>query len=59
MSEVAPEVLEALQRVAKEGRVSCTEARKLADDLKVPVQVVGEAADQLKIKIQSCELGCF
>lgn len=59
MSEVSPEVLEALQKVAKEGRISCTEARKLAGELKVPVRVVGEAADKLKVKINSCELGCF
>ncbi|TEB10757.1 hypothetical protein Psfp_04115 [Pelotomaculum sp. FP] len=59
MSEIASEVLEAVQRAAKDGRISCTEARKLAEELKVPVGVVGEAADELKVKIKACELGCF
>ncbi|TEB04579.1 hypothetical protein Psch_03339 [Pelotomaculum schinkii] len=59
MSEIASEVLEAVQRAAKDGRMSCTEARKLAEELKVPVGSVGEAADELKVKITSCELGCF
>lgn len=59
MSEIASEVLEAVKKTAKEGRISCTVARKLAEELKVPVRVVGEAADELKVKIKSCELGCF
>lgn len=59
MTEVAPEVLEALKKAARDGRISCTAARKLAEELKVPVRVVGEAADALKIKIKACELGCF
>lgn len=59
MSEIAAEVLEAVQRVAKDGRISCTAARKLAEELKVPVRVVGEAADTLKVRIKACELGCF
>jgi hypothetical protein len=59
MSEIAAEVLEAVQRAAKDGRISCTEARKLAEALKVPVRVVGEAADTLKVRIKACELGCF
>lgn len=59
MSEIAPVVLEAVKRTATEGRMSCTAARKLAEELKVPVRVVGEAADELKVKIKACELGCF
>lgn len=59
MSEIAPEVLEAVKKTAREGRISCTSARKLAAELKVPVRVVGDAADELKIKIKACELGCF
>lgn len=59
MAEVAPEVLEAVRKAAKDGRLSCTAARKLAQELEVPPRVVGEAADALKIKIKACELGCF
>lgn len=59
MSEIKPEILEAVKLAAKEGRLSCNQARKLAEELKVPVKVVGDAANELKIKIKACELGCF
>lgn len=59
MSEIKPEVLEAVRLAAKEGRLTCTQARKLAQELKVAPRVVGNAANELKIKIKSCELGCF
>lgn len=59
MVEVLPEVLESVKKAAKDGRISCTAARRLAEELKVPPRVVGEAADALKIKIKACELGCF
>jgi molybdopterin adenylyltransferase len=36
-----------------------TELRKIATEFNVPPQVVGEVANNLKIKIKSCELGCF
>jgi len=59
MLEIKPEVLEAVRLAAKEGKLTCTQARKLAQELKVAPGVVGNAADELKIKIKSCELGCF
>jgi len=48
-----------LQEVAGEGRISCTSARKLADECGVSVREIGKLCDELKIKIHSCELGCF
>jgi hypothetical protein len=59
MSEIKQEVLDAVNKAAKDERLTCTEARKLAEDLKVNPSVVGEAANELKIRIKSCELGCF
>lgn len=59
MAELTEEVLKAVQEASREGKITCTAARKLAEDLKVPYIVVGRAADELKIKIKSCELGCF
>lgn len=59
MSELKPEVLEAVEKAAVDGRITCAAARKVAAELKVPPKVVGEAANVLKIKITSCELGCF
>jgi len=57
--EVSKEILEAVEKASKEKRISCTEARRLAEELKVPPRLVGEAANKLKIKIIACELGCF
>ncbi|MFZ5873407.1 MAG: hypothetical protein ACOYW8_03205 [Bacillota bacterium] len=57
--EPGPEVMEAVRAAAPEGSISCALARKLAHDLGVPPQVIGRAADLLKIKVKNCELGCF
>lgn len=52
-------IKEALRIAAPDGRLSCKEAWQLADDLGVEKSDVGKAADELKIKIHSCQLGCF
>lgn len=59
MSEIKQEVLDAVKQAAKDGGITCTAARKLARDLNVAPGVIGKAANELKIKIKSCELGCF
>lgn len=59
MSDISNEVLEAVKKAATDNRLSCTMARKLAKELDVPVKMIGQAADRLKIKIAACELGCF
>ncbi len=48
-----------LRESSADGRISCPLARKIAKDLSVPFKEVGEAANELKIKITDCELGCF
>jgi len=48
-----------LKEAATHGRISCTMARRIASELNVPVRQVGDAANKLRIKITSCELGCF
>lgn len=59
MPNISQELAEALQKAAKDGRISCTAARKIAEEQGIPARSVGEAADALKIKITACELGCF
>ncbi len=44
---------------SQEGKLSCREAFKIAEELERPVKEVGEACNELKIKIVSCQLGCF
>ncbi len=52
-------IAEELQKRAKDGRIACGVALKLAQELGVSTQKVGETANQLKIKIINCSLGCF
>lgn len=41
------------------GRLPCAVAFGIAKKLKVAPRDVGDAANRLKIKISSCQLGCF
>lgn len=57
--EDAKRVQEALKSRAKDGRIACQQAFKLADELGVPPFRIGEAANVVKVKIKGCQLGCF
>jgi len=60
IEEHIPDRIKHLLKVkAVDGRISCTAARKIAEELKVPSGEVGKAANEMKIKIRNCELGCF
>ncbi len=59
--EVSQEVLDRVAEEAKkaDGRLPCLRAFALAEELDVPVRMIGEAANQTSVKIASCQLGCF
>ncbi len=59
LEDMDARIAEELQKRAKDGRIPCGAALKLAEELGVSAQKVGEAANQLKIKIINCSLGCF
>lgn len=59
MAKNIEEIKTAVQNAAKDGKLSCTAARKLAEELGVAPREIGQMADELKIKIYGCELGCF
>jgi len=59
LDKLTPEIKEAVMKVCKNNRLSCAAAHKLAAELGVPVRTIGNAADELKIKIVACQLGCF
>lgn len=44
---------------AADGKLSCSVARKIAEDLQISYKDVGDAANDLGIRIQNCQLGCF
>ncbi len=48
-----------LKQKATEGKISCEEAWQIAEDLGMEKQEVGKAADDLGLRIHSCQLGCF
>lgn len=48
-----------LKEKSNDGKITCSEAREIAEELKVPYIEVGKMANELKIKIRKCELGCF
>jgi len=59
MSKPTEEVLKKVKEASKNGRISCTAARELGKELNVPLRMIGDACNELKIKIYACELGCF
>ena len=56
---VKKKVQEEIKKKAVHGRLSCPAARKIAEMFSIPYKEVGRAADEMKIKITDCELGCF
>lgn len=53
------QVIEKLRELSNDGKITCTDARKLAKDLNVHPSEIGKMCDEIKIKIMGCELGCF
>jgi hypothetical protein len=52
-------IKELLKKKAIDGKIACPAARKIAEELSIPYKEVGRNADELRIKITGCELGCF
>ncbi len=52
-------VLEKVKEASVDGHLSCPKARRMASDLKVAPSIIGQACNELNIKIGDCELGCF
>ncbi|MFA5384314.1 MAG: DUF1847 domain-containing protein [Eubacteriales bacterium] len=57
--EIPQKVLDAVQKSAGDGILTCTQARQLAAKMKVSHRTVGNACNSLKIKVRDCDLGCF
>ncbi len=53
------ELKEEMLKKTVDGKIPCAVARKLAEDLGLSYKEVGNAADELGIKIKDCQLGCF
>ncbi len=53
------ELKEEILKRADGGKLLCAVARRIAEELHLAYKEVGEAADELGVKIKNCELGCF
>ncbi|NOY54232.1 MAG: hypothetical protein GXP58_11575 [Deltaproteobacteria bacterium] len=58
-SEEEKELHRLIREALKDGRLSCAEAFRIAGERNISLQRVGEACNQLGIKINHCRLGCF
>jgi len=59
VEQVTPELMEAIQAKAVDGKVTCSVLRKFAEDSGIPYKVAGTAADMAGVRVNNCELGCF
>jgi hypothetical protein len=48
-----------IQESLTEGKLPCAKGFQIAKEMKVTPKEVGEACNRLKIKVRSCQLGCF
>jgi hypothetical protein len=53
------ELKQEMMKKAADGKLPCAVARRIAEDLKIPYKEVGDAANDLGIRIKGCQLGCF
>lgn len=53
------EIVNKLKELFPDGKASCTDARRAADEIGVKLGEMGELCDEAGIKIFACELGCF
>jgi LAO/AO transport system kinase len=44
---------------APHNTITCPSLRKIAEEFGVSYKKAGKAADELKVKIKNCDLGCF
>ena len=56
---MANELDEKIKASLVDGKLPCPVAFKIAKEMKVGPKEVGETCNRLKIKIRSCQLGCF
>jgi len=48
-----------IRAATPEGKIACAAAFRLAEDLKISRQEMGNLLNELRIKIIQCQLGCF
>ena len=57
--ETTDKLKKLLKEHSTDGRITCEEAWQIADEIGTKKHEVGKTADEIGIRIQSCQLGCF
>jgi len=57
--EISDDLNEQLDKVSKDGRISCLECWNIAKDLKIKRLDIGSACEKKNIRIKPCQLGAF
>jgi len=52
-------VTEKVKAVSKDGKISCKQALRLAEEESISSRDLGQLLNELKIKVMGCQLGCF
>jgi hypothetical protein len=52
-------IIEAIRSGTVSNRLSCEKAHEISATLGISLQEIGMLCNELKIKISSCQLGCF
>jgi LAO/AO transport system kinase len=56
---MSDEIRQKLKQVSKEGKITCAQAEKIAEENGLSRLQVGKIINELELKITSCQLGCF
>ncbi|HME43727.1 MAG TPA: hypothetical protein VKF36_11615 [Syntrophorhabdales bacterium] len=50
---------EKVKALSKDGKISCKQALKLAEEEGISSRDLGNMLNELKVKVMGCQLGCF
>jgi LAO/AO transport system kinase len=52
-------ITQKVKSVSKDGKISCKQALKLAEEEGLSSRDLGKLLNELKVKVAGCQLGCF
>ena len=53
------EIMELIREKSQNDRLTCPQAMEIANKAGIEFSDIGKMLDEMKIKITSCQLGCF
>ncbi len=56
---MTPELEAKIKKLAQDGKISCYQAQKFAEENKVQMNHMKAFLDVVGLKVQNCQLGCF